>query len=167
MPNTMNQLPTVRETPDGFVDASAFVAEWWENVARRRLPGENGGFTVFAIEFWDGCQYFDYTQGSVFERVSELGCGPVDVWQHQFVNEHVGQMAYVVRCVASNLEVGDARELRDLLVSEAPGEVKRSHGMTVEVRGCPLGEDAPPVFSMSFGEWVKSREGAAERENPE
>ena len=163
----MNQPLTVSEMPGGLVDASAFVAEWWENAAGRRLPGENGGFTVFAIEFWDGCQYFDYTQGSVFERVSELGHGPVDVWQDQFVIEHVGQMAYVVRCVASNPGVGDARELRDLLVCEAPGEVRRSHGMTVEVRGCPLGDDAPPVFSMSFGEWVKSREGAAEREDPE
>lgn len=163
----MNQLLTVRETSDGLVDASAFVAEWWENVARRRLPGENGGFTVFAIEFWDGCQYFDYTQESVFERVSALGHGPVDVWQDQFFNEHVGRMAYVVRCVASNLGVGDAMELRDLLVSEAPGEVKRSQGMTVEVRGCPLGEDAPPVVSMSFGEWVESREKAAEREDTE
>ena len=90
-------------TVDQFADvvdaSAAFVAEWWEKAEGRRLPGEEGGFTVFTIEFWDGCRFFDYTQGRVFERVSDLGCGPVEVWQNKFVAEHVGQMAYVVRCV--------------------------------------------------------------------
>ena len=55
---------------------AAFVTEWWDSVVGRRLPGEAGGITVYGIEFWDGCRFFDYTQGSVFERVSELGFRP-------------------------------------------------------------------------------------------
>ena len=148
-------------------DAAAFVAEWWENAEGRRLPGEEGGYTVFTIEFWDGCRYFGYTQGSVFECVSDLGCGPVEVSQNKFVVEHVGHMAYVVRCVASNLGVGNARELVDLLVCGAPGEVERGYGMTIEVRDCPLGEHAPVVVSMSFGDWVQSQGSVAERGNSE
>ena len=115
---------------DGFsepVDAAVeFVTEWWENAAGRRLPGEEGGFTVYGIEFWDGCQFLDCTQGAVFERVSELGFGPIEVWRNNFVAEHMGQMAYVVRCVSSDLTVADALEL----------------------------------VTMSFGEWVKTRETA-------
>ena len=130
-------------------DVAAFVAEWWENAEGRRLPGEEGGYTVFTIEFWDGCRYFGYTQGSVFECVSDLGCGPVEVSQNKFVVEHVGQMAYVVRCVASNLGV------------------ERGYGMTIEVRDCPLGEHAPVVVSMSFGDWVQSQGSVAERGNSE
>ena len=148
------------------VDPGVFAAEWWENAADRRLPGEEGGYSVFGIQFWDGCWYFDYTAGGVMERVVDVGCGPVDNWRNDFVSAHVGQMAYVVRCVASELAVEDATALVSLLVSEAPGEVKRGFG-TVEVRGCPLGEDPAPVVSMSFGDWVKSREEDVSGEIPE
>ena len=98
------------KTPVELVDAAAFVTEWWENSEGRRLPGEEGGYTVYGIEFWDGCRFFDYTQGSVFERVSELGFGPVEVWRNNFLSEHGRVMAYVVRCVASYLAVTDASE---------------------------------------------------------
>ena len=98
------------KTPVELVDAAAFVTEWWENAEGRRLLGEKGGYTVFAVEFWDGCRFFDYTQGSVFERVSELGFGPVEVWRNNFLSEHGRVMAYVVRCVASYLAVTDASE---------------------------------------------------------
>lgn len=90
----MSQPLTVAETPDGLVDASAFVAEWWQNAVGRRLSGENGGFTAFAIRFRDGCQIVDYTQRSVFERVSELVSGSVDVWRGQFVAERVKRIAH-------------------------------------------------------------------------
>ena len=80
-------------TVDRFADvadAAAFVAEWWENAEGRRLClGEEGGFTVLAVEFWDGCRFFDYTQGGVFERFSELGFGPVEVWRNNFLSEHM------------------------------------------------------------------------------
>ena len=105
---------------ESTVDAAAFVTKWWEHVDGRRLPGEEGGYTVFAVEFWDGCRFFDYTQGSVFERVSELGYGPVEVWRNRFVSEHMGQMAYVVRCVVSDLDRAAALELVTRLVVAAP-----------------------------------------------
>ena len=57
-------------------------------------------------------------------------------------------MAYVVRCEASDLAVSDALELVTRLVVAAPG------GM--ELRGSGALE---PV-TMSFGEWVKTRETA-------
>ena len=154
------------ESTDGFSEpvdvdaAAAFVTEWWEHADGRRLPGEEGGYTVFTIDFWDGCRYFDYTQGAVFERVSELGFGPVEVWRNRFVSEHMGQMAYIVRCVALDLAVADALELVTRLVVAAPrGMELRGRGVLEHGR-CFLGEHALEPVTMSFGEWVKTRETA-------
>ena len=148
------------KTPVELVDAAAFVTEWWENAEGRRLPGEEGGYTVYGIEFWDGCRFFDYTQGSVFERVSELGFGPVEVWRNNFLSEHMGQMAYVVRCVASDLAVTDALELVTRLVVAAPGGMELRGSGALEHPECFLGESALEPVPMSFGEWVKTREMA-------
>ena len=148
-------------------DAAAFVAEWWENAEGRRMPGEEGGYTVFTIEFWDGCRYFGYTQGSVFECVSDLGCGPVEVSQNKFVVEHGGQMAYVVQCVRSSLDRSSARQLRDQLVSQAPGDVYVADGSTATTSACLLREGESEAEVMSFGEWVKTRENEAGGEGTE
>ena len=149
---------------DGFsepVDAAdEFVTEWWENAAGGRLPGEEGGYTVFTINFWDGCRYFDYTLGAVFERVSELGFGPVEVWRNNFVAEHSREMAYVVRCVVSNLARADAVDLVTRLVVAAPGGMVLRGSGVLECRECFLGEHALEPVTMSFGEWVKARETA-------
>ena len=143
----------IESTVEGFsepVDAAAFVTEWWENAEGRRLLGEKGGYTVFAVEFWDGCRFFDYTQGRVFERVSELGFGPVEVWRNNFLSEHMGQMAYVVRCEASDLAVTDALELVTRLVVAAPGGMELRGGGADRGRyglksGCDIAwEGAPP-----------------------
>lgn len=149
---------------DGFAEpvdaAAAFVTEWWENAEGRRLLGEKGGYTVFAVEFWDGCRFIDYTEGSVFERVSELGFGPVEVWRNNFLSEHMGQMAYIVRCVDSDLTVAKAVELVTRLVVAAPaGMVPVGRG-ALEHAACFLGEHALEPVTMSFGEWVKTREMA-------
>ena len=148
-------------TVDRFADvadAAAFVAEWWENAEGRPLPGEEGGFTVYGVEFWDGCRFFDYTQGGVFERFSELGFGPVEVWRNNFLSEHGRVMAYVVRCVASDLAVTDALELVTRLVVAAPGGMVPLGGGVLEHPECFLGEHAVEPVTMSFGEWVKTRE---------
>ena len=149
------------ESTDGFskpVGTAAFVTEWWDSAEGRRILGEKGGYTVFAVEFWDGCRFFDYTQGSVFERVSELGFGPVEVWRNNFVSEHMGQMAYVVGCVAVDLAVTDALELVTRLVVAAPrGMELRGRGV-LEHLECFLGDNALEPVTMSFGEWVKARE---------
>ena len=141
-------------------DAAAFVAEWWENADGRRLAGEESGFTVFTIEFWDGCRFFDYTQGGVFERFSELGFGPVEVWRNRFVSEHMGQMAYRVRCVMSDLTVAEAVELVTRLVVAAPAGLVPVGRGALEHAACFLGENALEPVTMSFGEWVKTREMA-------
>ena len=151
------------ESTDGFskpVGTAAFVTEWWDSFDGRRLPGEEGGFTVYGIEFWDGCQFLDCTQGAVFERVSELGFGPVEVWRNNFVAEHSREMAYVVRCVSSDLTVADALELVTRLVVAAPGGMELRGRGALEHPKCFLGEHALEPVTMSFGEWVKTRETA-------
>ena len=152
------------ESTDGFskpVGTAAFVTEWWDSAdVRRLLPGEAGDITVFAVEFWDGCRYFDHTQGSVFERVSELGFGPVEVWRNNFLSEHMGQMAYVVRCVVSDLARAAALELVTRLVVAAPRGMELRGRGALEHPECFLGEHALEPVTMSFGEWVKTREAA-------
>ena len=148
----------IEGVPHRFVEMNLVARDWWQEHDGRPLPGEAGGITVFTIDFWDGCQFFDYTQGSVFERVSELGFGPVEVWRNNFLSEHMGQMAYIVRCVASDLARADALELVTRLVVAAPrGMELRGRGV-LECRECFLGEHALEPVTMSFGEWVKTRE---------
>ena len=142
------------------VDMHLVARDWWQENDGRPLPGEAGGTTVYAVEFWDGCVAFEYTQGSVFERVSELGFGPVESWRNRFVAAHAVAMAYIVRCVDSDLTVAEAVELVTRLVVAAPaGMVPVGRG-ALEHAACFLGEHALEPITMSFGEWVKTREMA-------
>ena len=142
---------------DQVVDTHLVARDWWQE-NDGRLPGEEGGFTVFTIEFWDGCRFFDYTQEGVFERVSEVGFGPVEAWRNRFVVAHAVEMAYIVRCVASDLAVADALELVTRLVVAAPGGMLPMGRGVLEHPECFLGEHALEPVTMSFGEWVKTRE---------
>ena len=65
------------KTPAQLAGASVSAAKWWESVDGRRLPGEEGGYTVFMIEFWDGeDDGVTVMSTSVFERmVVELPMG--------------------------------------------------------------------------------------------
>ena len=140
------------------VETHLVARDWWQENDGRPLPGEAGGTTVYAVEFWDGCVAFEYTQGSVFERVSELGFGPVEIWRNPFVAAHAVEMAYIVRCVDSAITVAEAVELVTRLVVAAPaGMVPVGRG-ALEHAACFLGEHALEPVTMSFGEWVKTRE---------
>ena len=123
------------------------------------LPGEDDGATVFEILFQDGCRYFGFTGTSVFERLVELSNGLVDVQSNSFVSEHCRQMSYFVRCVASNLERGVGRELRELLVAEAPDGVSRIDGTKAMSAKCWLKEGEDDVEVMTFAEWAKTTSG--------
>ena len=142
------------------VDMHLVARDWWQENDGRPLPGEAGGTTVYAVEFWDGCVAFEYTQGSVFERVSELGFGPVESWRNRFVAAHAVEMAYIVRCVDSDLTVAEAVELVNRLVVAAPGGMELRGSGALEHPECFLGEHALEPVTMSFGEWVKTREMA-------
>ena len=98
-----------------YRDAFKFARDWWHDDPVCLLPGEEGGHTVFVIEFYDGCKYFGYTRKSVVARVASLMSVP-----------------YVVRCVASNMDQRQGRQLRDLLVARAPGDVYVAYGDPVQ-----------------------------------
>ena len=148
------------------MDISSCVAQWWQE-SDGPLPGEAGGVTVFEILYEDGCRYFGYTGKSVFERLVELSNGLVDVRSNGFVSEHCRQMSYVVRCVASNLDRGTGRELRELLVAEAPDGVSRVDGTTAMSPKCWLKEGDDDVEVMTFAEWAKTMSGGFNEGNPE
>ena len=145
--------------PGPSVDASMTARHWWQESDGPLLPGEIDGVTVFEILFQDECRYFGFTGTSVFERLVELSNGLVDVRSNSFVSEHCRQMSYVVRCVASNLDRGGARELRELLVAEAPDGGLRIDGTTVMSAVCWLKEGEDDVEVMSFAEWAKTTSG--------
>ena len=138
-------------------DQLRVARDWWYDDGGRLLPGE-AGVTVFEILYQDGCRYFGFTGSSVFDRLVELSHGLVDVRSNGFVSEHCRQMSYVVRCVASDLDRGVARELRELLVAEAPDGGVRIDGTTVMSPVCWLKEDDDGVEVMSFAEWAKNEE---------
>ena len=125
--------------PSGrFIESYRVATDWWQSLGERRLPGEEGGVTVFQIEFRDGCRYFGYTEGSVFGRVAALAGDWLGSGENQFVSDHAACVPYLVWCVASGLDGSQARELRNLLVSEAPeGRTQRSD-TTLESVGCWL-----------------------------
>ena len=75
-----------------------------------------------------------------------------------FVREHGGSVPYVVRCVVSNLDQRQGRELRDLLVAQAPGDVSVAYGTTARTSDCRLSECGTEAEVLSFSEWIKTRE---------
>ena len=142
-------------------DQNRVARDWWRDDDARVLPGEESGTTVFVVEFQDGCQFFGYTHRSVFVRLGELMGGPLDRGSNDFVREHGRAMAYVVQCVRSSLDRSSARQLRDQLVSQAPGDVYVSDGATATTSHCGLREGETEAEVMSFGEWVKEFETQA------
>ena len=124
--------------PAWFVDMFVTAQNWWREEDSRLLPGEEGGTTVFLVEFADGCRYCGHTSEGVFSRLRELMGGPFDSGTNDFAMEHGRRMVYVVRCVASGMDEGKARALRNLLVSQAPDEWAGSNGTTLEYAGCWL-----------------------------
>ena len=122
---------------------------------------------MFVVEFQDGCRYFGYTRKNVFGRLSELMGGPLDRGSNDFVREHGQRMVYLVQCVASELERSRAKELRDQLVSQAPGDVYVACGTTVTTSDCWLRECETEAEVLSFSEWTKTREIQHGAEDPE
>ena len=98
----------------------------------------------------------------MFERVVELSNGVVDVRSNPFISEHCGQMTYVVRCVASNLDRAEARAVRESLVAGAPDGRFQIDGTTVMSADCWLKETEDGVEVMSFAEWAKTTGGGLE-----
>ena len=145
-------------TADSSADMNLVAKDWWRDSGGALVPGEAGGVTVFEILYQDGCRYFGFTGTNVFERLVELSNGLVDVQSNAFVSEHCRQMSYVVRCVASNLDRDVARELRELLVAEAPDGGLRIDGTTVMSPACWLKEGDDDVEVMTFAEWAKNDE---------
>ena len=117
--------------PDRFVEMFVIAEEWWREDDSRLLPGEEGGSTVFVVDFADGCRYCGYTSAGVFSRLGELMGGPLDHGSNGFVTEHGRRMVYLVRCVASGMDEWKARALRNLLVSQAPDEWAGSNDTTL------------------------------------
>ena len=125
------------ETTYTTAQLARLAAEWWRDDLTRTLPGEEGGYTVFTLDFYDGCKYFGYTKESIQDRIATLGSN-IGPWQpNQFVMEHCSdQVPYIVRCIASNLAKQAAKELRDFLIALAPEEGLRGRGPTTSAKKC-------------------------------
>ena len=128
----MNELPELTQVPAWLAEQIKFARDWWHDDPVCLLPGEEGGHTVFVIEFYDGCKYFGYTRKSVVARVASLMSESGGWGSNAFVREHGGSVPYVVRCVASNMDQRQGRQLRDLLVARAPGDVYVAYGDPVQ-----------------------------------
>ena len=146
---------------------SMVAREWWREDNSQLLPGEQAGTTVFAVQFQDGCCHVGYTNETVFVRLCELRGDPLDRGADTLVKEHVQRMVYLVHCVASGLEESCAKELRDQLVSRAPGDVYVAVGTMVTTSDCWLREGEPDAEVMSFAEWVTTNDSEANAGNPE
>ena len=126
--------------------------DWWRGEDARLLPGEAGGRTVFVVDFWDGCRYFGYTRGSVFGRLATLLSRPGGFGFNAFVLAHAAQVPYLVRCVASGMDERQARQLRQLMVSQAPVEMAGFNGTSVRAAECCLATDAQVGGGLTFSE---------------
>ena len=155
------------KTPVELVDAAAFVTEWWENAEGRRLVGEKGGYTVFAVEFWDGCRYFGVTDMSVLDAVDDLVASPFLERRSLFVSDHCGQMGYVVRCVGSDLAQELAEQLRSDLVHQSSVDGDSNEAGVVVGDGCVFAAVPQAPVRMSIGDWMKAREQGVSGEIPE
>ena len=156
-----------RDQMEATVDAAAFVTEWLETANGRRLPGEEGGCTVFAVQFWDGCRYFGVTDMSILEAVDDLVASPFLDRRSLFASEHCGQMGYVVRCVGSDLAQELAEQLRSDLVSQLAVDSDSNEAGVVVGDGCVFAAVPKAPVRMSIGEWMKAREQGVSGEIPE
>ena len=124
--------------PQDFVEMYLVAKNWWQGDGSRLLPGETGNYTVFSIEFYDGCRYFGYTKGGVMFRAASLVIDLGGWGKDDFVERHARRMPYVLVCVRSGLDEGTARELRGLLVKLAPINGRVGSRTVVEVPSCWL-----------------------------
>ena len=138
--------------PVSSAELSRLARDWWRAADDNLLPGEAGGRTVFVLDFWDGCRYFGYTRGSVFGRLATLLSEAGSFGFNAFVVGHAARVPYLVRCVASRMDERQARELRNLLVSEAPAHLTRFNGTTVRSAGCCLATEGSVGGGMPFHE---------------
>ena len=116
----MDKESRIEGVPDRFVDAFMTTRHWWGEDDSRLLPGEEGGSTVFVVGFADGCRYCGYTSGGVFSRLGELMGGPFDSGSSDFVVEHGRRMVYLVRCVASGMDMREKLGLCETCWSRRP-----------------------------------------------
>ena len=161
-----NVAPDSQVKPD-LVDASAFAVDWWKSADGRQLPGEAAAFTVFAVRFWDGCDYFGVTEMSVLDAVDDLVASPFLERRSLFVSDHCSQMGYLVACIGSDLGQELAEQLRSALVSQAAvdGDVKEA-GVVVGDR-CVFAAVSKAPVRMSIGDWIKARDQGANGGIPE
>ena len=134
----MSKSPEFTEPQASLPEQIKFARQWWLDDHARRLPGEEGGHTVFAIEFYDGCKYFGYTKDDVSYRAMSL-ITDVGGWgTNLFVEEHAKRVPYLVRCIRSGMDECEARQLRSLLLSFA-GENRRVGSKSIlETAACWL-----------------------------
>ena len=66
--------------PAWFVDMFVTAQNWWREDDSRLLPGEEGGTTVFLVEFADGCRYCGHTSGGVFSPVARADGRSFRLW---------------------------------------------------------------------------------------
>ena len=158
-----------RDQMEATVDAAAFVTEWLETANGRRLPGEEGGCTVFAIQFWDGCGYFGVTDMSILDAVDDVLASPFLDRRSEFASDHCGQMGYVVRCVGSDLAQELAEQLRSDLVHQSSVDSDSNEAGAGVVVGdsCVFAEVPKAPVRMSIGDWMKAREQSVIGEIPE
>ena len=142
----MNKSPELTKLPpqDEYVETTyttaqlaKLAAEWWRDDLTRALPGEEGGYTVFTLDFYDGCKYFEYTSEPIQERAATLGSN-IGPWEpSRFVMEHASDhVPYIVRCIASQLTREDAKDLRDYLVALAPEEDSHDRKPAIRASEC-------------------------------
>ena len=160
----------IESTVDGLsepVGAAAFFVEWRENADGRRLPGEEGGCTVFAIQFWDGCHYFGVTDISILDAVDDLVASPFLERRSLFVSDHCGQMGYVVRCVGSDLTQELAEQMCSDFVSQLAVDSDSNEAGVVVGDGCVFAAVPKAPIRMTIGDWMKAREQSFSGEIPE
>ena len=138
-----------------------------ELLLRSRLPGEEGGASVFAIEFWDGCSYFGVTDMSILDAVDDLVATPFLERRTLFVSDHCGQMGYVVRCVGSDLDQEIAEQLRSDLVHQSSVDSDSKEAGVVVGDGCVFAEVPKAPVRMTIGDWMQAREQGVSGEIPE
>ena len=131
-----------------------------ELLLRSRLPGEEGGASVFAIEVGDGCSYFGVTDMSILDAVDDVVASPFFERRSVSVSDHCGEMGYVVRCVGSDLAQEIAEQLRSDLVhqSSVDSDSNEAGAGVVVGDGCVFAAVPKAPIRMTIGDWMKARE---------
>lgn len=125
------------------------------DAAAWNIPGERDDYSVFRIDYQDGCSYTGHTSQGITTRLDQLHGIDQTIFSQPFhqTARHAEAMEYTVTCLNSGLRMQDATTLCRLLTG-----TKAAMSVT---RDCPIGGKEAQIRDNPVRQWQERRRQAS------